>query len=65
LSVYDAGEGVTVHVRFQEQSLLELFQDPLVRLLMSRGGATDAAMCSLFGTNFGAGGELLMVVKES
>jgi hypothetical protein len=43
-------KGVTVHVRFQEQSLLELFQDPLVRLLMSRGGATDAAMCSLFGT---------------
>jgi hypothetical protein len=39
-----------VHVRFQELSLLDLLQDPLVRLLMTRDGVTDAAMCSLFGT---------------
>ena len=41
---------VTVDVRFQEPSLLELLQDPLVRLLMTRDGVTDAAMCRLFGT---------------
>jgi hypothetical protein len=41
---------VTVHVRFREPSLFELLQDPLVRLLMTSDGVTDAAMCRLFGT---------------
>ena len=39
-----------MHVRFQELSLLDLLQDPLVRLLMTRDGVTDAAMCSLLST---------------
>jgi hypothetical protein len=34
---------------FQEPTLLELLRDPLVRLLMTRDGVTDAMMCSLLG----------------
>jgi hypothetical protein len=35
---------------YRELNLVELLRDPLVRLLMTSDGVTDAAMCSLLRT---------------